>query len=179
VTTLSSQISDLYFGTLKLFLLVSWVPQRRMELGLTLTHLSFIFLCKQVVHAARSRILPERGTDCQSTEQMYESGRRRHSNHVVCWMMHLINAYGWSKGQVFEMFRFTKDVASARSRKNPDAKPDIITCNSVLNACAFEDVETAPLMPRYECRGANLEDFQSSTPTFGRPTLPTPTPFVH
>jgi hypothetical protein len=57
-----------------------------------------------------------------------------------------------------------------RSRKNPDAKPDIITCNSVLNACAFEDAET----PSEHAAIMNvavqiLEDFQSAAPSFGRP----------
>jgi hypothetical protein len=57
------------------------------------------------------------------------------------------------------MLRFTKDVASVQVPKNPDAKPDIITCNSVLNACAFTLRLPFVNAASYECRGANLGRF--------------------
>jgi hypothetical protein len=139
-------------------------------------------LCYQVVHAiARSRILPERAEQIVNRlEQMYESGDGDIQPDVVCYDA-LINAYGWSnqKGKSLKCFEiYEKMLHLYRSRKNPDAKPDIITCNSVLNACAFEDVETAAEHAAIMNVAVQiLEDFQSSTPTFGRPTLPTPTPF--
>jgi hypothetical protein len=55
-----------------------------------------------------------------------------------------------------------------KSRRNVLAKPDIITCNSVLNACAYDNAETdqerAAIM---DVVVKTLEDFQSSAPKFG------------
>jgi hypothetical protein len=140
--------------------------------SLTLSFL--IFVCKQVVHAiARSRILPERAEQIVNRlEQMYESGDGDIQPDVVCYDA-LINAYGWSnqKGKSLKCFEiYEKMLHQYRSRKNPDAKPDIITCNSVLNACAFEDAETAAEHAAIMNIAVQiLEDFQSTTPTFGRP----------
>lgn len=57
-----------------------------------------------------------------------------------------------------------------RSRRNVLAKPDIITCNSVLNACAYDTAETekekAAIM---DIVVKTLENFQSSAPKFGWP----------
>jgi len=56
------------------------------------------------------------------------------------------------------------------SRKNVLARPDIITCNSVLNACAFDhadsDDERAFIL---NIVAQTLEDFQTSAPKFGWP----------
>jgi hypothetical protein len=160
---------------LKLFLIVSWALWKK-ELGLThsLTFSLLVFVCKQVVHAiARSRILPERAEQIVNRlEQMYESGDGDIQPDVVCYDA-LINAYGWSnqKGKSLKCFEiYEKMLHLYRSRKNPDAKPDIITCNSVLNACAFEDAETASEHAAIMNVAVQiLEDFQSAAPTFGRP----------
>jgi hypothetical protein len=56
------------------------------------------------------------------------------------------------------------------SKKNMDAKPDIVTCNSVLNACAFE--KTRSETEREEIMNnvvTTLEIFQSSAPKYGYP----------
>jgi pentatricopeptide repeat protein len=84
----------------------------------------------------------------------------------------LINAIGWSKqeGRSLKCYAiYQKMKRLYRSRDNVLAKPDIITCNSVLNACAFDDAKTD------ERRNAImkiavqvLEDFQR-TPRFGWP----------
>jgi hypothetical protein len=56
------------------------------------------------------------------------------------------------------------------SRRNLDAKPDIITCNSVLNACAFENAhsesERATIM---DVVAKTLDIFQASAPKYGYP----------
>jgi hypothetical protein len=140
--------------------------------SLTLSFL--VFVCEQVVHAiARSRALPERAEQIVNRlEQMYESGDSDVQPDVVCYDA-LINAFGWSnqKGKSLKCFEiYEKMLHLYRSRKNPDAKPDIITCNSVLNACAFEDAETASEHAAIMNVAVQiLESFQSAAPTFGRP----------
>ena len=61
-------------------------------------------------------------------------------------------------------------ITRSKSGRNYLATPDIITCNSVLNACAFEKATTA------EERGVivkivvdTLETFQKATPRYGYP----------
>lgn len=57
-----------------------------------------------------------------------------------------------------------------QSRQNVDAKPDIITCNSVLNACAFDQAETTEENEAImDVAIQTLEHFQSNAPKFGRP----------
>jgi hypothetical protein len=86
----------------------------------------------------------------------------------------VINAYGWSsaKGKSKKCFEIYKTMLeSYESGRNRDAKPDIITCNSVLNACAYEnavltEADRAEIM---EISIQTLEEFQSAAPTFGWP----------
>jgi hypothetical protein len=131
-------------------------------------------VCEQVVHAiARSRTQPERAEQIVNRlEQMYESGDGDIQPDVVCYDA-LINAFGWSnqKGKSLKCFEiYEKMLHLYKSRENPDAKPDIITCNSVLNSCAFEEAETASEHAAIMNVAVHiLEDFQSATPTFGRP----------
>lgn len=131
-------------------------------------------MCLQVVHAiARSRTLPERAERIVNRlERMYETGDGDIQPDVVCYDA-LINAFGWSnqKGKSLKCFEiYQKMLHLYKSRKNPDVKPDIITCNSILNACAYDDAETAAehavIM---NVTVQTLEDFQSRAPTFGRP----------
>ena len=128
----------------------------------------------QVIHAiARSRIDPERAEEIvQRVEKLYELGDLDAQPDCVCYDA-LINAFGWSdrKGKAVKCFLiYQKMLGLFRSRRNVLAKPDIITCNSVLNACAFDaaetDVERAAIM---DIVVKIVEDFQSSAPKFGWP----------
>jgi translation initiation factor 2B subunit (eIF-2B alpha/beta/delta family) len=127
-----------------------------------------------VVHAiARSRTAPERAERIVSRlERMYESGDGDVQPDVVCYDA-LINAFGWSnlKGKAQKCFDiYQKMLYLYQSRKNPDAKPDIITCNSVLNACAFDQATTESERQAIMAVAVQtLEHFQSSAPKFGRP----------
>jgi hypothetical protein len=85
----------------------------------------------------------------------------------------VINAYGWSKekGKSIKCFEILKKMVNLHeSGKTIDAKPDIITCNSVLNACAFEtartDSERAEIM---DIIVQTLEIFQMAAPKYGYP----------
>lgn len=102
---------------------------------------------------------------------MHEAGDIDFQPDVVCYN-NLINAYGWSKetgraSKCFEIFQNMVDCFE--SKKNVCAKPDIVTCNSVLNAIAFEDSTN-------ESEGADFMDmtiktfefFQSRAPKFGK-----------
>jgi hypothetical protein len=61
-------------------------------------------------------------------------------------------------------------IGLGQSRKNPAAKPDIITCNSILNACAYSeaslDSERAELM---DIVVQTYEIFQTAAPSYGNP----------
>jgi hypothetical protein len=61
-------------------------------------------------------------------------------------------------------------IGLGQSRKNPSAKPDIITCNSILNACAYSeaslDWERAELM---DIVVQTYEIFQTAAPSYGNP----------
>ncbi len=101
-----------------------------------------------------------------------KSGKSHLQPDVVLYNA-LLNAYGWSsiKGKAEKCSQlFNKMLSLYQSGENRGVKPDIITCNSVLNACAFEVAETQ------EERAAVMkivvqmfEFFQSSAPTFGWP----------
>lgn len=91
---------------------------------------------------------------------------------VVCYDA-LINAYGWSKEKrrslkCYEIYQKMLDLYT--SGTNIHVKPDIITCNSVLNACAYEtarsDADKAAIL---NVVVHTLEDFQSRAPEFGWP----------
>jgi hypothetical protein len=106
------------------------------------------------------------------SEEMYASGIKDAQPDCVCYDA-LINAIGWSnrKGRSFKCYSiYQKMLKLYHSRQNVLARPDIITCNSVLNACAFDDASTD------EDRGKIMqivvkivEDFQSNAPKFGWP----------
>jgi hypothetical protein len=128
----------------------------------------------QVINAiARGRSRPERAEAILNRiEDLYESGERSVRPDVVSFNA-LINAYGWSseKGKAVKCFEIlNKMLGLSGSGQNYDAKPDIITCNSVLNACAFEatksETERAKIM---EIVVQTLEIFQSEAPRYGYP----------
>lgn len=106
-------------------------------------------------------------------EGLYRNGDGDVQPDVVTYNA-LMNAYGWStclkskSSKCYGLYQRMIDLYE--SRTNRLAKPDIITCNSILNACAFEKVvtesERAAVM---QVVAQTLEDFQSSSPTFGYP----------
>lgn len=85
----------------------------------------------------------------------------------------LLNAFGWStvKHRSLKCYQiYQRMMELFVSGKNYRAKPDIITCNAVLNACAYEDAESDE-----ESAGIMtivvdmLEAFESTAPKFGWP----------
>jgi len=87
---------------------------------------------------------------------------------VVCYNA-VINAYGWSDLEGKEQHAYAVLDRMLRSYKsgNTYSKPDIITCNSILNSCAFaigNDRAAAMLVAIN-----TLEKFQSAAPEFGWP----------
>ena len=59
---------------------------------------------------------------------------------------------------------------SNESGQNIDAKPDIVTCNSVLNACAFETgCSKADRRTTMDIVVNTFETFQSASPLYGSP----------
>lgn len=91
---------------------------------------------------------------------------------VVCYDA-LINAFGWSTlpGRSRKCYGVYKSMLQAyRSGANVLAKPDIITCNSVLNAIAFEPAGTSEeRSERMRLAVDAFETFQGSAPEFGWP----------
>lgn len=127
-----------------------------------------------VIHAiARSRTEPERAEAImERIEKRYESGDRDVQPDCVCYDA-LINAFGWSdmKGKARKSHEiYQKMLSLFNSRRNSLAKPDIITCNSVLNACAYDradsEEEREVIM---DIVAQTLEDFQTSAPKYGWP----------
>lgn len=85
----------------------------------------------------------------------------------------VINAFGWSemKGKSKKCFDILQKMLElSESGENSTARPDIITCNSILDACAFEkgidEDETEKIM---EIVVQTLEIFQTNAPLFGYP----------
>ena len=85
----------------------------------------------------------------------------------------VINAYGWSdqKGKSSKCAGILRRMIEASdSGKNILATPDVITCNSILNACAFDQADTeeehAEIM---RIAIETLETFQRRIPKFGYP----------
>jgi hypothetical protein len=61
-------------------------------------------------------------------------------------------------------------MGALESGKNPDLKPDITTCNSLLNACAFEISDSeADRAAAMEIAIQSFEAFQAAAPTYGWP----------
>lgn len=135
----------------------------------------------QVIHAiARSRSDPERAEAI--VRRMEEQGGNSDGAHaagdpsllpdVVCYDA-LINALGWSKvpGRSTKCYNIFKSMMDAyRSGANVLAKPDIITCNSVLNAIAFEPARTTEeRIDRMRLAVDTYETFQGCAPEFGWP----------
>jgi pentatricopeptide repeat protein len=91
----------------------------------------------------------------------------------------LINAYGWSdmngkSKKCAEVLQHMIDLAE--SRKLPNARPDIISFNSVLNACAYEKPDTqASTSEILEIATETYERLSSGKgeQSFGRPDLST------
>jgi hypothetical protein len=122
---------------------------------------------------ARSRRHPERAEAIlDRLEMLYESGELDVRADSVCYNA-VINAWGWSneKGKAGRAHKLYQRMMDAlESGKNPDLKPDITTCNSLLNACAFEksdsEADRAAVM---EIAIQSLEAFQAPAPTYGLP----------
>jgi pentatricopeptide repeat protein len=130
-------------------------------------------LYTSVIHAMARNQEPERAEMlvAEMERRFAATGDTDLQPDCICYDA-LINAIGWSKqkGRSLKCYAiYQKMKRLYRSRDNVLAKPDIITCNSVLNACAFDDAKTD------EERSAimkiavqTLEDFQR-TPRFGWP----------
>lgn len=103
---------------------------------------------------------------------MAKDGNRAVVPDVVCFNA-VINAYGWSdvpgkSSRCFALLNRMIEVSS--SGANNLAKPDIITCNSVLNACAYEKVGTTSLRGEImDIAVKTLEIFQKRIPKYGYP----------
>jgi NAD-dependent SIR2 family protein deacetylase len=121
----------------------------------------------------RSRKKPQRAESILKRVQVAcDAGDRMVKPDVILFNA-LINAYGWStergkSAKCYEIFNVMIDLHA--SKTNFDAKPDIVTCNSVLNACAFEktrsETEHEEIM---NIVVETLETFQSSAPKYGYP----------
>lgn len=102
---------------------------------------------------------------------MYESGACDYQPDVICYDA-LINAFGWSavRGKGREAYKiYRKMLHLFETGSNRSAKPDIITCNSVLNACAYDTADTP--LERAELIDivvTTFEDFQANQAKFGR-----------
>jgi hypothetical protein len=128
----------------------------------------------QVIHAiARSRTEPERAeTLVERLESMFKAGEIDFQPDVVCYDA-LINAFGWSsekgKGRkAYEIFQKMLDLF--KSGSNLSCKPDMITCNSVLNAAAYEEANNeAERTELMDIVVNTFESFQSAAPKFGWP----------
>lgn len=105
-------------------------------------------------------------------ENPADEGNKAVAPDVVCYNA-LINAYGWSKvpGKALKCNAILQRmITQSTSGRNFLAKPDIITCNSVLNACAFDkantEVEKAAIV---KIVVDTLETFQQAIPRYGYP----------
>lgn len=122
---------------------------------------------------ARSRQHPERAEAIlDRLESLFESGQLDVRADVACFNS-AINAWGWSneKGKSARAHKLYRRMMDAfESGKNSNLKPDIITCNSLLNACAFETADSeADRAATMEIAIQCLETFQASAPTYGWP----------
>lgn len=139
------------------------------------THLlTFLSTELQAINAiARSRQHPERSEAIlDRLESLYESGELDVQPDTVCYNA-VINAWGWSdeerKSQrAYKLYQRMMDAYE--SGRNSNVKPDIITCNSILNACAFERADSdADRAATVEVAIKSLEAFQGPAPKYGWP----------
>jgi hypothetical protein len=127
-----------------------------------------------VIHAiARSRQEPERAEQIlHRLEKRYQAGDRDYQPDTVLYDA-VLNAFGWSdsKGKSRKCHDiYQKMLHLYNTGRNPLAKPDIITCNAVLNACVHDI--TMCSMDRDSIMDMvvkTLESFQSAAPKFGWP----------
>lgn len=105
-------------------------------------------------------------------EKMGLSGNKAVLPDVVCYNA-VINAYGWSdfKGKSSKCFALLQRMVElSQSGKNISAKPDVITCNSILNACIYDPVDTESEKEEIMDRVVEtLEVFQKEVPKYGFP----------
>jgi pentatricopeptide repeat protein len=92
---------------------------------------------------ARSRKEPERSQKIvDRLEASHLEGKTQWQSRPDVWLYNsLINAYGWSdvKGKSKKCFTILQHMIDLYESKTIlDAKPDLVTFNSVLNACVFE-----------------------------------------
>jgi len=133
---------------------------------------------------ARSRRGPERAEAIvQRILAAYDSGGGDESAvvpmDIICYNA-LLNAYGWSneKGKAGKCYDIYKDMIHRYERDQDEAvKPDIISCNSVLNACAFDEANTESERAKIVTIAVQLlENTHNSAPEFGKPN---PTSFAY
>jgi hypothetical protein len=105
-------------------------------------------------------------------EERYRLGQLKSRPDHICYNA-LINAYAWSDAtgrsiQSYEVFLKMKELFL--SNEVTSAKPDIITCNSVLTACAHETAESKEERDQIlRCAVDVYEFFRTNAPKFGRP----------
>jgi hypothetical protein len=105
-------------------------------------------------------------------ETLYDAGHKQVQPDCVCYDA-LINAIGWSnmEGRSLKCYSiYQKMLHLYRSGHNVFAKPDIITCNSVLNACAFDNADSDDVRATIMKNAIQIyEDYESNAPKFGWP----------
>lgn len=121
----------------------------------------------------RSRRHPERAEEIlDRLERLFQSGELDVQPDTACYNA-VINAFGWcdEKGKSQRAFDLYQRMMDAyESGRNLKVKPDIVTCNSILNACAFEKNESdADRAATVETAIHILEAFQTAAPKYGWP----------
>lgn len=118
---------------------------------------------------ARSRENPQRAEAILERMEALEDASVEPD--VVCFNA-VINAWGWSqeKGKASQAHQLYQRMMDHFNSGNVNAKPDIVTCNSILNACAFDNgVEESERAATMTIAIQTLEAFQSTAPSFGWP----------
>jgi len=111
----------------------------------------------------RSKERPERTKEILAS--MKESGVEPDG---ICYNA-AINAWGWSNanGKEIQAFGLLQEMIKSRNNK---AKPDIITCNSVLDSCAFAFADTESERARViDVATKTMNIFTSKAPKYGWP----------
>lgn len=128
-----------------------------------------------VIHAiARSRKEPERAEQIlhRLEEQYRTTGDRDFQPDTVLYDA-VLNAFAWSRirGKSRKCYEISQTMFDLYNRgRNPLAKPDIITCNSVLNSCVHDvAVSSVDRESIVDIVVKTLERFQSAAPQFGWP----------
>jgi hypothetical protein len=141
---------------------------------LNLSFDAYVRLSLQVINAiAKSRVDPERAERIvDGMERRYEAGDKDVQPDAACYGA-LINAFGWSdcKGRALKCNSiYQKMLELHKTRRNVIAKPDIVTCNSLLNACTYDTATTkqekAAIM---EIVVKTLENVERKAPKLGWP----------